>query len=89
MDLRDEAANDRVLSLELLLPVGEDSDLLVGEVGDVAVDVLLVLAHLGEGTGGLAAGEDGVRAAGAVEVGGGGDVVDGGLDGHVDGLARV
>lgn len=87
--LKNEAADDGVLSLKLLLPVCEDGDLLVGEIGDVTADVFFVLAHLGEGAGCLAAGEEGVGAAGAVEVSGGGDVVDGGLDGDVDGLARV
>lgn len=38
-----------------------------------------------EGAGGVAAGEEGVRPAGPVEVWGGGDVVDGAVEGEVDG----
>ena len=46
------------------------------EAGEIAGDVGLFLGHLAEGAAGLAAGEDGVGAARAVEAASGGDVVD-------------
>lgn len=84
-----EAGDDGVLGLELGLPVGEDAELLVGEAGEVAGDVGVVLGHLAERAAGLAAGEDGVGAAGAVEAAAGGDVVDLAADGDVDRLRWV
>ena len=84
-----DAANNRVLSLELVLPIVEDADLLVGEAVEVGGDVVVVLAHLGEGPAGVLAGEHGVGAAGAVEGFAGGDVEHAPLDGHVDGLRWV
>lgn len=87
--LRGEAADYGVLGLELVLPVGEDTELLVREAVEVAADVVLALAHLAEGTAGLAAGKDRVGAAGTVEALAGGYIVDGAADGDVDRLARV
>jgi hypothetical protein len=84
-----KAGDDGVLGLELGLPVGEDAELLVGEPGEVPGDVGLFLGHLAERAGGLAAGEHGVGAAGAVEAAAGGDVVDLPADGEVDRLGGV
>lgn len=84
-----EAGDDGVLCLELGLPVGEDGELLVGEAGEVAGDVAGLLGHLGERAAGLAAREERVVAARAVEVAGLGDVVDLAADGDVDRLGGV
>lgn len=84
-----KATDNRVLSFELLLPVSEHAKLLVGEAVEGAADVFVVLGHLGEGAGGVLAGEYGVGAAGTVEGLARGDVEDAALDGDVDGFVVV
>lgn len=82
-------SNDWILGFELLLPVVEDSDLLLGEAIEAGGDVFFILAHLGQGSAGVLAGEQGVGAAGAVEGLARCDVKHAALDGHVDRLRRV
>lgn len=75
--------------MKLVLPIVQNSDLLVREAVQGGRDVFVVLAHLGQGSAGVLAGEHGVGAAGTVEGFSGGDVVDAALDGDVDGLGGV
>ncbi len=86
---RDNVTDNRVLSFELLLPVVENTDLLFGDAVEGGRDVLQVLAHLGEGSAGVLAGEHGVGSAGTVKGVSGGDVEDAAPDGDVDGLGWV
>lgn len=89
IQLIEKTSNDRVLSLEFVLPVVENADLLVGEAVEGGGDVVVVLAHLRQGSAGVFAGEHGVGAAGAVKGFSGGDVVDAALHRHVDRLRWV
>jgi len=75
--------------LKLVLPIVENSDLLFGEAVEGGGDVFVVLAHLGEGSAGVLAGEHGVGTAGTVEGFSGGDIVDAALHGDVNGLGGV
>lgn len=89
IQLIEKTSNDRVLSLEFVLPVVENADLLVGEAVEGGGDVVVVLAHLRQGSAGVFAGEHGVGAAGAVEGFSGGNVVDSAFHRHVDRLRWV
>ena len=89
MKLVKNTAHDGILSLKLVLPIGEDADLLLGEAVEGRGDVFVVLAHLGECPAGIFSGEHGVGAAGAVEGLSGGDVEDSALYGDVYGLGWV
>ncbi|GER32480.1 PTS system fructose-specific IIC component [Striga asiatica] len=79
----------KVLSLEFLLPIVQHADFLLREAVEVGDDVAFVLAHLGERAAGVLAGEDAVRAAGAVEGLAGGYVVNLAADCHIDRLRWV
>lgn len=85
----DDTADNRVLSLELVFPVIQDAHLLFREAVERRRDVFLVLAHLGESSAGVFAGEHAVGTAGTVEGLAGGDIEDATLDRHVYGLGWI
>lgn len=78
--------NNRVLSFELLFPIVENADLFLREAIEGWGDIFVVLAHLGESSAGVFAGEHGVGSSGTVEGFAGGDVEDSALESHVDGF---
>uniref|UniRef100_A0A7C9DME5 Uncharacterized protein n=1 Tax=Opuntia streptacantha TaxID=393608 RepID=A0A7C9DME5_OPUST len=84
-----DATNNRVLSFELLLPISENTKLLLSEAIEGRDDIVVVLAHLGKSTASVFSGEHGVRASGAVEGPAGGDVENTAFDCYVNGLRWV
>lgn len=87
--LRNNTANNRVLSFEFLLPVIENADFFLRETFEGRSDIFLVLGHLCQSSAGILAGEHGVSAAGAVERNACCDVEDAALHSHIDGLGWV
>uniref|UniRef100_A0A9I9E8L6 Uncharacterized protein n=1 Tax=Cucumis melo TaxID=3656 RepID=A0A9I9E8L6_CUCME len=65
--LRNNTANNRVLSLKFVLPVVENTDLFLREAFERRRDVLLILGHLGQSSARVLAGKHGVGTTGAVE----------------------